>query len=624
MILIPKPSQTTLLDGYFHLTGDTVLFLDSMCNDRDFEAARILKKEIGRCTCITPKITKGFSIRQKNRIILRKESIEESYRLAIDPQHIEIVGCDSKGLSYGIQTLRQLIRINAAKIPCMMMNDSPAFKNRGFYHDITRGKIPRLDTLMELADRLSFYKLDQLQLYIEHSFAFSKQSEIWVDSDPITAEEILILDEYCQKRNIELVPSLSTFGHLYHILVSETYKHLNEISELKDGPFLWPNRQNHYTLDASNPESIEFVCGMIDEFLPLFTSDKFNICCDETFDLGMDKNKELAQKIGKDRLYMDFVGKIISHVKSYNKKVMMWGDVVLAHPDTVKEIPEDSILLNWNYEANVPEESSALIAASGLEQYVCPGVHGWNRLMNDMDSAGKNIRSMVRNGVKYQASGMLNTDWGDLGHINLFANSIPGMIYGAGLCWNTEDDDESRSDEYISKLEYGDSTGKIVCLLRELSQLPIIDWSAVALWYYFESGFEKGENDYDFEQCYKPIMLECSYDKVSEVYQRIVEIESEILEISARAYDERKTDFREFYISARGLALFQALLPVIKKCIWGQPVPRLIYEPSLLAEKLEYWFVEYAAAWRERNKESELYRIKEVIMGVCKIIRKAG
>ena len=46
----------------------------------------------------------------------------------------------------------------------------------------------------------------------------------------------------------------------------------------------------HYTLDASAPESLEFVRQMIDEFIPLFTSNKFNICCDETFDLGKGKN----------------------------------------------------------------------------------------------------------------------------------------------------------------------------------------------------------------------------------------------------------------------------------------------------------------------------------------------
>ena len=32
---------------------------------------------------------------------------------------------------------------------------------------------------------------------------------------PLTAQEIMELDDYCAARHIELVPSLSTFGHMY-------------------------------------------------------------------------------------------------------------------------------------------------------------------------------------------------------------------------------------------------------------------------------------------------------------------------------------------------------------------------------------------------------------------------
>ena len=37
---------------------------------------------------------------------------------------------------------------------------------------------------------------------------------------------------------------------------------------------------------------------------------------------------------------------------------------------------------------------------------------------------------------KYKAVGILNTEWGDYGHINQPIFSIPGMIYGAVCSWN--------------------------------------------------------------------------------------------------------------------------------------------------------------------------------------------
>ena len=40
-----------------------------------------------------------------------------------------------------------------------------------------------------------------------------------------------------------------------------------------------------------------------------------------------------------------------------------------------------------------------------------------------------------------------------------------------------------------------------------------------------------------------------------------------------------------------------------------------------LAAALEIWFTEYTAIWRARNKESELYRIREVITYMCGYLR---
>ena len=47
-------------------------------------------------------------------------------------------------------------------------------------------------------------------------------------------------------------------------------------------PFGFVDRMRHHTLDVSNPESIQLVKALIDEFMPLFTSQYFNICADET------------------------------------------------------------------------------------------------------------------------------------------------------------------------------------------------------------------------------------------------------------------------------------------------------------------------------------------------------
>lgn len=650
MILIPFPRKLTEMTGSFYITKMTDILLDISCDYTDFEAALVLQDEIEKMTGIRVAVTKGpTAVTGSNKremdtdgtkagfIMLKKRpagskapvssdktgidisGIQSAYILVVRKGSIDVTGNSSSGLYYGIQTLRQLIRNGNSVIPCVEIVDYPDFENRGFYHDITRGKVPTLETLKELADRLSFYKINQLQLYIEHTFAFRKHSEIWADSDPITAEEIIILDEYCRMKNIELVPSLSTFGHLYHALTSRSFRYLNEYEEIPETPFTWMDRMGHYTLDACNPQSLQFVYEMIDEYLPLFTSDKFNICCDETFDLGQGRNRSLVDEVGKGKLYLYFVKNIIDHVKAHKKTVMIWGDILLSHPEAVKDVPEDVVILNWDYSPNAPEDGVKLIAEAGLQQYACPGVQGWNKLINKMDAANKNITAMVAHARKYNAMGILNTDWGDFGHINLLAGSIPGAIFGAGLSWNAEDMGKP-ADEEISKLEYGDRSGRIVGLIRELSRQPILEWDTVVLWYYAASGMDV--EAYGYKNHHLQMMLDSEEEKIKSAYNRIRELEREISALNASIYDERKPDFREFLVSADGLALFQALLLVIKKQFLGQSATGLIYGPKGLAEKLEYWFAGYKEAWRCRNKESELYRIKDVILGICKLLRE--
>jgi hexosaminidase len=79
--------------------------------------------------------------------------------------------------------------------------------------DISRSKVPTLATLRDLAGRLASWKINQLQLYMEHTFPYTGHEDVWRDASPISPDEILSLDAYCRERHIELVPNQNTLGH---------------------------------------------------------------------------------------------------------------------------------------------------------------------------------------------------------------------------------------------------------------------------------------------------------------------------------------------------------------------------------------------------------------------------
>lgn len=420
-VFIPQVKKFLKCKGFFdlHASGIALSIQDS--NGEALSVAENLKGHIIRETGLELPIVVAAVPPDKKAIVLRfqKEHSEaESYSLSITENIIRIDSEGSKGLFYGVQTLAQLIRTSGRlkRLPCLEITDAPDFPNRGFYHDVTRGKVPTLATLKALVDKLAFYKINQLQLYVEHTFAWKCVPELWKDKDPLHAGEIRELDAYCRLNYIDLVPSLATFGHLYELLRLRRFEHLNELdikaSELPHN--LW-DRMAYYTIDVSREESFSLVRSMIDEYVPLFSSRYCNICCDETFDLGKGKNRELAAKVGEGRLYVDFVKKIIGAVNGLGKVPMLWGDIVLHHPELIREISDDVIFLNWAYDAGVTGKATAMFAKAGVKQYVCPGVQGWSRFANDITTASANIRRMARFGKRYGALGVLNTDWGDCG-----------------------------------------------------------------------------------------------------------------------------------------------------------------------------------------------------------------
>ena len=54
----------------------------------------------------------------------------------------------------------------------MKITDWPDYPQRGVMLDISRDKVPSMETLYQLIDLLASWKINQLQLYTEHTFAY--------------------------------------------------------------------------------------------------------------------------------------------------------------------------------------------------------------------------------------------------------------------------------------------------------------------------------------------------------------------------------------------------------------------------------------------------------------------
>jgi hypothetical protein len=385
----------------------------------------------------------------------------EGYALEVSARSVEVSYRDTDGLRAAAATLRQLMREHGRKLPCLKIRDWPDFPRRGVMLDISRGRVPKLETLLDLVEKLSDFKINEFQLYTEHTFAYKKYKRIWQSWGALTAEEIQILDARCRELGIDLVPNQNSFGHLRYFLEDPKLKKLGELSE----PFLAETKdflRRPTTLAPNHPGTLPFVRGLYDELLPNFSSKFFNIGGDETWDLGKGQSKKICEHKGKGRVYLDFIKKLHREVSARGRTMMFWGDIILKQPALIRELPHDIIALNWGYEADHPfAKEAAQFVKAGIKFYVCPGTSTWQTLLGRHENGFANLRAAAKVGKKFRAAGYLNTDWGDGGHPQPLAVSWPLFAAGAALAWNAKSFDEKLLAEVLNRDVFYDASNTV-------------------------------------------------------------------------------------------------------------------------------------------------------------------
>ena len=461
MDFLPMPHHVRRLEGRFCIRYNGCIMLQ----DTEPSAllyARMLRDTIREETGLVLSIRRGQG--EAGDIVLRPDQAlaEKAYRVHVLPEGVTVSGGSDEALLNGVMTLCQWVQRHGVQLPALEIEDAPDLAARAYYLDCSRGRVPTLATLKRYADILCRYKINQWQLYIEHTYLFRHLSEAWRDDTPLTAEEILELDAYCRARHIELVPSLSSFGHMYKILSTRTCCELCELTDSEKKTFNYTYSGDHHTLRSDDARALAFITGLIDEYAALFTSRKFNICCDETFDLGKGRSAALVQEQGEHEVYIRHVAALCGHLVKRGITPMFWGDIVYRHPETYARLPKETICLNWGYLPNQREDEIRTLAEMGATQYACPGVCTWNRWLPLMENSYKNIRVMCRHGQKYHAIGMLNTDWGDGATSQSFVSSVYCQGVAACYSWNADNFDDGDLQQWLDDNVYGYKLSAIV------------------------------------------------------------------------------------------------------------------------------------------------------------------
>ncbi len=556
MNLIPKVKVLEISEGY--LTTKSV----SVCKE-------VVPKPLKRAAELLPLSNDGTVI-----MLNIGDDDSEGYEIEISAKGIVVTAGGIKGGFYAIQTLRQIFK--EEKIPYLYIKDYPDFKYRGFYHDATRGKVASVETIKRLIDTMAYLKLNSFQLYVEHTYEFKETAPLIAGKGAYSKADLQEIDSYCKENFIEFIPSLATFGHLFELLELDEYKHLRAIPDYVAQPNFWNDRMAHHTVNPLNEGSFELIKSLLDQYCEAFTSDIFNICCDETFDLSVLCGENTGEA------YAEFVKKIISHLKSKGKKVMMWADILLQHPEFIEEIPEDTYFLNWGYDANVDEKSIEKFSSLQRLQIVCPGTSSWSRFCENVKIGTQNISRMAEYGKKYGAKGVLNTNWGDWGNPASIESATYGLTVGAEKSWSADTVIDEEFDKNINALIYNCPKGA-QCIKAVSTLHESFHWNDFIRYYYKIKGGESPE----------AFLSDRQVKAVENEYKQVVEL------INSTSW--QNNEFKEeFLICADAVCLIAELVGKYRG-----------YETEKLVD-LDNFISTYSALWEKKNKPCELNEIIKV------------
>lgn len=357
--LIPMPLKIEATAKEFKLNSNTVI---STSGDINFKkVGEFLLEKLNYHNSLDIKIEENA----KNNVIniIKDENYgltsNESYELIVDVNAITIKASSDEGAFRAVQTLRQLIPIEANPngeriVASGKILDKPNYGYRGSMLDVARHFFPKED-VFKYIDAMAYYKMNVLHLHLSDDQGWRIEIKSWPDLTAVgghtqvggeaggfyTQEDYTEIVNYAAKHHITVIPEIDMPGHTY--AASVAYPHLNGAKksiEVLDNPT--PDRRTllytgievgFSTFDARKETTYEFVDDVVREISALSPGPYFHMGGDESH-------------VTSDEDYDYFVERVGEIVRKYNKRMIGWDEVARVDKDP------NSVVQFWDKEDN--------------------------------------------------------------------------------------------------------------------------------------------------------------------------------------------------------------------------------------------------------------------------------
>lgn len=486
LTLVPQPREISQQKGQIKLSSQWTILTTGLDQD-DLYAAGLIQEEIKKDLGIT--ISFESNIEKKKTIQLKHLNLKgdepslfqtQGYKIQVTKNTILIEAPTAQGRYYGAQTLRQLVRTSTkGTLPLLSITDYPSLEIRGVSDDVSRGQISTVEDFKEIIRELAYYKKNIYMPYIEDSFEFKTDPIIGRARGHITQKEMAMMQEEAKRNHIYLSPVFESLGHQDRLLSLPQNRQYAEVTAPDKAP---------WSFSPVNPKAFNFVTQLIDDMAEATPNPYFHIGGDESFDIGEGTSKELVDSIGIGKVHARYFNKVIDYLgKKHNRQVMLYGDMLLRHPEALEEMSRDCIIVDWHYYPQSEYTTLRVFKENGFKKVVaCPAVWGFANFYPNLVFAFANISTFTEEARKYDTLGSIVSSWGDDGAENLRENNIIAYAYSAACAWEPK---SPNPDEYLNRyvpVRYGIKSPNLVRAEKYLGTVNFPDTAYSARIFHLE------------------------------------------------------------------------------------------------------------------------------------------
>jgi hypothetical protein len=376
---------------------------------------------------------------------------DQGYCLRVDHSGITVGAATEQGLYYATRAIAQIAN-GRTRLPGMTIRDWPSLRYRGFQYDISRGQMPKLESLKRLAQVTAEAKMNMFEPYIEHVFQWQRYPDI-PPPEALTRTEARGLFECGARYHMDVHPLMQVFGHFYNIGTKPPYRKFM----VEDGG----------TVDIRKPDAVAFVTNLIDEVCDAFPGKFLNVDITEIDDAAFKKTGTTQAELNE--LTFQYALKIREAAARHGMRLMiaqaqLSAEGSLAGLGSVAErLPKD-ILISDYYTAEFYggwEKDFPRLQKLGLDFFAQAWIDSHGHIMPYVGHAMDFSDIEISRGLQYGAVGSTTCDWGDDGHYHLPAVTWFPFVYHAASAWSGAKLDRDYFNQAFCRIFFGTSDDTI-------------------------------------------------------------------------------------------------------------------------------------------------------------------